>query len=85
MLFDKIFEEVENLGKPQDGDLILLQIDGRWAAVQHPHLPQKFYADAYEEIETLALEYAADKSERGIAISVWKKHDFNTGKHIRVL
>ena len=84
MLYDKIFEEVEKLGRPQDGDLILLQIDGRWVAVQHPHLPQKFYADTYKEIETLALEYAVDKSEKGVVISIWKKYDFNTGKHIKV-
>lgn len=85
MLYDKIFDEAENLGRPRDGDLILFQIDGKWTAALHPHLPQKFYADTYDEIETLALEYDADKSDRGIGISIWKKHDFNADKHVRVL
>jgi len=86
MLFNKIFEDAQILGRPHDGDLILFQIeDGRWTAGLHPHLPQKFYADSYGDIEEQALQYAADKSERGMAISVWKKGDFNTGKHIRVL
>ncbi len=86
MLFDKIFEEAQTVGKPRDGDVILFRLeDGRWTALLHPHLPQKFYAESYDDIELQALEYAADKSDRGIAISIWKHGDFNTGTHIKVL
>ena len=86
MLYDKIFEEAQTVGKPHDGDLILFRLeDGRWTALIHPHHPQKFYADSYEDIELQALQYAEDKSDRGIFISVWKHGDFNTGKHIQVL
>lgn len=86
MLFEKIFDDIQKLGSPHDGDLVLFQIeDDQWTAGIHPLLSQKFYADSYEDLELQALEYAEDKSNRGINISVWKKHDFNTGMHFKVL
>ena len=86
MLFEKIFDGIQELGKPRDGDLVLFQIENDvWTAGIHPLLSQKFYADDYDDIERQALEYAAYKSERGIFISVWNEGDANKGEYFRVL
>ena len=86
MSFEKIFDEIQKLGTPHDGDLILFQIEAdKWTAAIHPMLAQKFYADEYDDIEQQALQYAADKSERGIHISVWREGDANKGEYFKVL
>jgi len=86
MSFDKIFDDIQKLGKPQDGDLVLFQVeDGRWTAAIHPLLSQKFYAEEYGDIKQQALGYAKDKSDRGVRISVWKEGDANKGEYFRVL
>ena len=86
MSFEKIFDDIQKLGKPLDGDLVLFQIeDDQWVAGIYPLLSQKFYADKYEDIEQQALQYAKDKSERGVHISVWKEGDANKGEYFRVL
>ena len=86
MLFERIFDSIEELGKPRDGDLILFQIEaGRWTAAIYPLLAQKLYADEYDDIEQQALSYAEDKSERGIGISVWREGDANKDEYFKIL
>ena len=86
MSFEQIFDAIQELGKPGDGDLVLFQVeDGRWTAGIHPLLSQKFYADKYDDIERQALEYAADKSDRGVQISIWREGDANKDEYFRVL
>ena len=86
MLFEKIYEDIKKLGRPSTGDLILFQIeDGQWTAALHPLLAQKLYADTYDSIEQKALEYAADWSERGRQVSIWKEVDANKDEYYRVL
>jgi len=86
MSFEKIFDAIQELGKPRDGDLVLFQIENdQWTAGVHPLLSQKFYADTYDDLERQALEYAADKSERGVHISIWREGDANKDEYFRVL
>ena len=85
MSFEKIFDNIQKLGTPHDGDLVLFQIeDDQWTAGIYPLLSQKLYADSYDDIERQALQYAEDKSERGMYISVWKEGDANKGEYYKV-
>lgn len=86
MPFEKIFDDIQKLGKPRDGDLVIFQIeDDQWTAGIHPLLSQKFYANEYDDIEQQALQYVKDKSERGVYISVWKEGDANKEEYFKVL
>ena len=86
MSFEKIFDDIQKLGKPSTGDLVLFQVeDGRWTAAVHPILAQKFYADDYDSIERKALAYAADWADRDKYISIWKEGDANKGEYYKVL
>jgi len=76
MSFEKIFDAIQELGKPRDGDLVLFQIENdQWTAG----------VDTYDDLERQALEYAADKSERGVHISIWREGDANKDEYFRVL
>lgn len=86
MLFEKIYDSIAKVDKPSTGDLILFQIeDGQWTAALYPMLAQKLYADNYNSIEQKALEFAADWSERGRQVSVWKEVDANKDEYSKVL
>jgi hypothetical protein len=86
MLYENILEDIQRLGKPGTGDLILFQIeDDQWVAALYPILAQKLYADDYDSIERKALDYASDWADRGKFVSVWKEGDANKDEYFRVL
>jgi len=85
MLYENILEDIQRLGKPSTGDLILFQIEnGRWTAALYPMLSQKLYASDYGGIKDKALEYVSDWSDRGRYISVWKEGDANKDEYFKV-
>lgn len=86
MSFEKIYDSIIKADTPHTGDLILFQIEGgQWTAATYPILAQKFYAKSYDEIEQKALEYAADWSERGRQVSIWKEEDANKDEYQKIL
>lgn len=86
MLFEKIFDGIQKLGKPRDGDLVLTQIENdQWVAVSIPMRAQILSGDDYDDIETKALEYALDWMDRGRFITVWRQGDANKDEYYKVL
>lgn len=86
MSFEKIFDAITESGKPGIGDLVLFQVeDGVWTAALHPSLGQKFTGKEYDDVVRQALEYAAEWSDRGREVSIWKEIDANKEEYLKIL